>query len=42
MDLSSEAEESVTFDDFNRNLENLRNQVKLLESGQKSKHEGKG
>ena len=42
MDLTSDAEECVTFDDFDRNLENLRKQVKLLESGQKIKHEGKG
>ena len=40
--MNSEIEESVTFDDFKRNLEGLGEQLKLLESGQKCKHEGNG
>ena len=40
--MNSEIEESVTFDDFQRKLEGLGEQLKLLESGQKCKHEGKG
>ena len=41
MDMNSETEESVTFDDFKNNLEGLCEQLKLLESDQKSKHEGR-
>ena len=39
--MNSEIEENVTFDGLKRNLEGFGEQLKVLESVQKCKHEGK-